>query len=103
MRTHSLTTACYTKKHGASASQGHKNFPFTKLFQRAVFLRNCYFIATIFICSLYYCLGTMTTVQPHIHQGYTLKRSTKRKTVQVVGWIAPQLKAELERIAQQEK
>lgn len=45
----------------------------------------------------------MTTVQPKVHQGYTLKRSTKRKTVQVVGWIAPQLKAELERIADQEK
>ncbi len=33
----------------------------------------------------------------------TQKRSTQRKTVQVAGWITPQLKAELGRIAQQEK
>jgi predicted DNA-binding ribbon-helix-helix protein len=47
--------------------------------------------------------NTARTPQMNTQSQRTQKRSTKRKTVQVAGWISPQLKAELERIAEQEK
>jgi hypothetical protein len=47
--------------------------------------------------------NTARTHQTNTQSQRTQKRSTKRKTVQVAGWITPQLKAELERIAEQEK
>lgn len=43
------------------------------------------------------------THQMNTQSQQTQKRSTQRKTVQVAGWVTPQLKAELERIAGQEK
>ena len=43
------------------------------------------------------------THQMNTQSQQTQKRSNKRKTVQVAGWISPALKAELERIAKQEK
>jgi len=47
--------------------------------------------------------NTARTHQMNTQYLRSQKRSTQRKTVQVAGWITPQLKAELGRIAQQEK
>src|SRR5438874_10934114 len=43
----------------------------------------------------------MNTLSPRSQKSYK-KRSTKRQTMQISGWGRPQLKAELERIAEQE-